>query len=651
MPTTSQQRSDYRPAPLGSEHRTLPLSDSHELEQALREANVHTMLMVYVHLTHDEAMLERFKAHIHPPYSNPGAQIPEEYVEDLRGQLRRVLTTPGAALDVDPPVELMQKMMSVGVGEPVENEFVPMVLDQIGFKVPPARKLDPTRPKPAPNFKVLVIGAGMTGLLAGIKLSEAGYEYLIVEKNPEVGGTWWENVYPGVGVDTPSHFYSYSFEINPEWNHYHPQGRDMQDYLLRVADKYDLRRHIRFDTKVVALAYQESGKYWNVTVRNNDGSEETLKANAVINAHGPVNRWKWPDIPGLESFRGPRMHTAAWDRSVSLKGKRVAVFGTGASAAQLVPAIAPEVCELTVLMRSKHWVIFNPEIANRVSDGMKWALRHIPHFRQWFRFRVFWFAADGLFPNVLKDPNWPADSPSVSAVNEGMRQYALGHMHHKLADRPDLIEKLTPDFPIFSKRVIMDAGWYDALKRPNVTLETGAVERVMPNGIVMKDGRTYEVDVIVCATGFNVAKMTGGMQIRGRDGHDLNKEWGEDDPRAYLGITVPGYPNYFLTVGPNSAPNHAAGQNLISETQINYIIECLDLMLARGGSAIEPTTAAYQQWNDKIDARMPEMIWTHPKANSYYNNSKGRVFLSCPYRLVDYWTWTRKPDPNHFDVR
>jgi len=301
-------------------------------------------------------------------------------------------------------------------------------------------------------------------------------------------------------------------------------------------------------------------------------------------------------------------------------------------------------------MRSRHWAIYNPEIMSEVSPGMKFALRYIPHFREWFRFRIYWFAADGLFPNVLKDPDWPKDSPSVSAVNEGMRQYAMSHLHAKFADRPDLLEKLTPDFPIFSKRIILDGGWFDALKRDNVTLEEGRIAEITPGGVRMADGREMAFDVLICATGFDVANMLGSLEVIGRDGRSLRDDWGQDDPRAYLGVTVAGYPNYFLTVGPNSAPNHAAGQNLVSEAQIHYIIECLDWMIASDKKAIEPRREAFDAWNRQIDARMQDMIWTHPKANSYYNNSKGRVFLSWPYRLVDLWNQTRAPDKDKFEL-
>ena len=626
------------------QERSLPLDDTAELRAALAEANVPTLLMSYVHMTHDAAMLDVFQNYIRPPYSTPATQIPDEYIEDLRAKLLEVLTTTGKAINEPPSDALMHRMMAVGVGEAVADEFVPLLYDQIGLKPPMPRNQVAGRKAPPTDFKVLVIGAGLTGLCAGIKLREAGYDYVTIEKNADIGGTWYENRYPGVGVDTPSHFYSYSFEISPEWKKYHPHGADMQTYLLHVAEKYDLRRDIRFNTMVTKLLFDDASATWKVTIRKPDGSEEVLTANAVINAHGPVNRWKYPDIAGLNDFQGPIVHTAAWDPAIDLKGKRVAVIGTGASAAQLVPAIAAEVGQLTVFMRSKHWVIYNPEIMDEVTDGVKFALRHIPFYREWFRFRVYWFAADGLFSNVLKDPEWPADSPAVSAINEGMRQYALAHLNHKFADRADLREKLTPDFPIFSKRIIIDGGWFDALKRENVALETDRIAQILPGGVRMEDGRELDFDVIICATGFDVANMMGNLEIQGRHGRNLRDEWGADDPRSYLGITLPGYPNYFLTVGPNSAPNHAAGQNLVSEVQIHYIIECLDTLVEKKARTIEPTQAAFTAWNAKIDERMEQMIWTHPKAQSYYRNSKGRVFLSWPYRLVDYWTATRAPD-------
>jgi len=629
---------------------TASLTDSPELALALAEANLPTLLATYVYLSHDVDLLERFARHIRPAYSYPPTDIPEALADELRARMRHLLTSGEVVRTESPSDPLIQRIMSVSVGEPVDDEFIELVYDQCGFKPWIDRSKMADRPARPAGFKVLVIGAGLTGMAAATKLREAGYDYVVIEKNGDVGGTWYENRYPGVGVDTPSHFYSFSWEIWPDWHHYHPQGADMQNYLLNVADKYDLRRNMRFNTEVEALVYDEQGGTWTVTVRNADGSREDLVVNAVINGHGPVNRFKFPDIPGLNDFAGRVVHTAAWPTDLDLTGKRVAVIGTGASSAQLVGAIAPHVAEMTVYQRTKHWVIHNPEIAHEVNEGMKWALTHIPTFKEWFRFRVYWAAADGLFSNVLKDPAWEGNDLAVSALNDGTRQYALSYLQEKFADRPDLIEKLTPDFPIFSKRIILDNGWFDALLRDNVHLEAGGIARILPNGIETKTGSVRECDVIVCATGFDVARMTGNLVIKGIGGRDLGQEWGAEDPRSYLGMCVPGYPNYFHTVGPNSAPNHAAGQNLISECQVNWIIEALDRIVDTDAKAFEVRQDAYDAWNRKVEARMPEMIWTHPRANSYYNNSKGRVFLSWPWRLVDFFNETRRPQEGSYTL-
>lgn len=628
----------------------LPIADQAGLRASLREADIHTLLMVYVHLTQDEPMLERFSQHIRSPYSMEPATTPPELEEELRERLFDLLTRNPPIEERPLPLALMHKMMGVNVAEPVDEEYIPLLLDQIGFEVPAPRLSNPTRPKPPTGFKVLVIGAGLTGIVAAIKLAEAGYDHVVIEKNPDVGGTWWENRYPGVGVDTPSHFYSYSFEINPEWSHYHPRGHEMQDYLLRVADKYKIRERCRFETKAEACVYDEDAGIWRVTVRGKNGDVEVIEANAVINAHGPLNRWQLPKIPGLADFKGPVMHTATWDESVSVKGKDVVMIGTGASAVQLAPAIAPEVKQLTIFQRSRHWMMRNPEVGKQVSEGVKFALRHIPHYKQWFRFRVYWFSGDGLYSNVVMDPDWPNKEDSVSALNEGMRQYALSHLQSQLGDRPDLMEKVLPDHPIFSKRILMDDGWFATLKRDNVALENRHIDHIEPDAVVLKDGTRIHADVLVCATGFNVAKALGPLTVIGRKGANLGEQWGEEDPRSYFGVTAPGFPNFFLTVGPNSAPNHAAGQNLLSEAQVHFIIECLDEVVAQKAKAIDTRPEAFEQWNAKVAERLKHMIWSHPKASSYYNNSKGRNFMSWPFRLVDYWNDSRHPDMSHFEL-
>ncbi|WP_375194178.1 NAD(P)-binding protein [Sphingobium sp.] len=619
----------------------LPLKDNEELRQALEAADVRALVMTYVHLSRDEEMLDRFAPAL--PSASLG-MLPnpsDELLADLRGRVLALLTTPGAAAKGPISVDLLNRIMSVGMGEPVDPEFIPLLLEQTGLGPQPDRSGRPARKRIPADYKALIIGAGLTGMAAAIKLDEAGYPYEIVEKNPEIGGTWWSARYPGVGVDTPSHFYSYSFELNPDWTTYTPSGGEMQGYLAGVASKYGLRDRTRFNTMVTTLRWIEADGQWEVTMRGKDGAEETRRYNVVINAHGPISRWEWPKIAGLEDFQGVKMHTGAWDPAVELKGKRVALIGTGASAAQCGPAIAGDVANLTVFMRSGHWVLPNHIAGLPVPDPIKWAMRHIPYYLEWFRFSVYWTGSDGLYPNLLMDPDWHDKDLTISAANAQLRDYCMHNMHVKLAGRPDLIEKLTPDAPVFSKRIVMDTNWLPMFMRDNVALETTGIERITPKGIRTVDGVEHEFDVILFATGYNLARMTGSLEIIGRDGRNLGEEWGEEDPEAYFGLTVPGYPNYFHMTGPNSGPNHGAGINLLSEAQVHYVIECLDHLVETGHTALEPTRAACDAFNARVQGQMPNMIWSHPKAKTYYKNSKGKVIVSWPFRLVDYWNESR----------
>ena len=629
----------------------LPLAPSDDLRRSLEQAHLPTLLMVYVHLSGETSLLDQYAPYITTPYAPDQKPIPEDMAASLRSRLFDLLTHPDTKVQ-DLDAATLQGMMSVAVGEPVDDESVPMIMEQMGFERPAPRRAQPQRKAPPKDFNVLIIGAGLTGIAASIKLAEAGYDHVLIEKNSEIGGTWFENTYPGCGVDTPSHFYSYSFEINPEWKTYYPKAQEMQDYLLRVADKYEIRSKTRFNTRVLACHWDDIIKRWSVVLEKADGSQETVTAKAVINAHGPLNRWRMPPIPGLDAFKGIAVHTAGWDTSIDVTDKKVILIGTGASAVQITPAIVDKVQSLTILQRDKHWMLLNPEISDEVNDGVLFAMRHIPTYREWFRFRVFWFAGDGLFVNVLKDPEWKDHPTSVSAVNDMMYNIGLNYLKAKTTDqgRPDLFEKLLPDFPIFSKRLLLDAGWFDALRHPNAELINTEVTRITETGVVTKDGTEIDADIIIFATGFITAKALGPLVVTGREGANLGEIWGDEDPRSYLGVTVPGFPNFFLTVGPNSAPNHAAGQNLLSEAQVHFIIECLDRVVAEGADGIEPTQEVFEAWNRQIEARMQDMIWTHPKANSYYNNSKGRNFMSWPYRLVDYWNASRTPGRDDFTL-
>ena len=539
-------------------------------------------------------------------------------------------------------------MASFAVGEPVAEEFLPLLLEQAGFEK--GRRHVPATRQPPEGFHVIVIGAGMVGINAGVKLGEAGFSYTIFEQRHELGGTWSLNTYPGAAVDTPSHYYSFSFELNPGWTHFYPFGSEYLEYLHRVAAKYHVNEHIRFDTSVTSCRWDSDSFEW-IVITESGGERHEHRANAVITAAGFLNRPSIPDIPGREEFTGVVMHSAAWDHRVDLTGKRVALLGTGCTAVQIAAAVAESVEHLTVIQRQPHWISPAKDVTETVPDGVRWAMTHIPFYQEWFRLKTYWYASDNLYDIPRIDPEWQKTHVSSSPANDQLMQVCLAYLDRKLGDRADLKQKLTPDFPPFAKRIVKDPGYFDALRRENVELLTGTIESFGAEGVTVTGGFDVDCDVVIYATGFSVDFLST-LDITGRDNLRLNNVWQSGlDPRAYLGVSIPGFPNFFTTAGPNSAPNHGGGHNLTSEEQVHYIIECLQLLVEREGAALEPTQEATDAYNARVDVEMDRTVWKHGgSAHGYYRNGAGRAVLACPWRMVDYWSALRQPDPSHYLV-
>jgi 4-hydroxyacetophenone monooxygenase len=531
------------------------------------------------------------------------------------------------------------------VGEPVPDEYAPMMLEEMELDGEDQRALswDDVPEARRRGLHVLVIGAGMSGILAAIRLEQAGIPYTVVEKNPAVGGTWYENRYPGCRVDVANHFYSYSFEPN-EWVEFFSQRGELFAYFERVARDYGVRSKIRFEREVVSARWDEGSAHWDVRLRTQDGGEERLRANAIVSAVGQLNRPSLPEIPGRERFAGASFHSADWDETQDLSGKRVAVVGSGASAFQLVPEVAKQAARLSVFQRSPAWMTPNPIYHAKVSEGKKWLIRHVPAYARWYRFLLFWPGSDGLMPSLVIDPGWPHPERSVNALNEEQRVMFTAYLASQLGNRPDLLAKVTPSYPPFGKRMLQDNGsWLGALKRDNVELITCGIREITQGGVMDNDGVQHPADVIVFATGFHTNKFLWPMQITGRGGVQLAERWGED-PRAYLGITVPDFPNLFCLYGPSTNLAHAGSIIFHSECQVRYTMGCLKQLLESGKREMDCRHEVHDAFNAKLDARLAQMVWSHPGMTSWYKNSKGRVITTSPWRLVDYWGWTRDAD-------
>ncbi|MBF6353104.1 NAD(P)/FAD-dependent oxidoreductase [Nocardia higoensis] len=626
------------------------------LHQAIAECEPAPLLMSMVHVTGDPGLLDEFGADltIEEPGNHyrtgvaptvPPGTYPEAVAEAIRARAREVLTPDAVAtLDV-PDEELFRRMATICTSQRVDAEFVPLLLEQSGFRQDPRRV--PVTVIPPADFDVIVIGAGIVGINAGIKLGEAGFGYTIFEERDDIGGTWHRNTYPGAAVDTPSHYYSYSFELNPNWSRYYPTGPEYQNYLLDVVAKYRLREHIRFGTRVRSATWLEDDKRWEVVTEDRAGVRTRHRARAVVTALGMLNEPNIPDVPGMDTFAGTIVHTANWDTSLDLRGKRVVVLGTGCTSVQVVADIVDEVETLDVVVRSPHWLVPEKTVGGDVPDGEKWAMAHLPFYDKWFRLRTYWFASDNLYPLPRIDKEWAATHLSASPANDMVLRTALGYLQKSFPDRPDLIEKLTPDFRPYAKRIVKDPGFFAALKREHVRLHRASFRAITPDGVHTTDGEFVPADVIILATGFQL-QFTTTIDITGRDGRTLAQEWkGGEDPRAYLGVQVAGFPNLFVTAGPNSAPNHGAGHNITGEEQVHYLIECLQYLLENDLAAMDVTQEALDEYNRRVDEALDETVWVHPGAevNGYYRNSAGRAVVPCPWRLVDYWTMLRGPHP------
>ena len=530
--------------------------------------------------------------------------------------------------------------------------YLPLLEEELAVRgedrrAPTWRKSDVA---PDVDFEVVLIGAGMSGLLAAHRLKQAGVAFTIFEKNDDVGGTWLENSYPGCRVDNPNHNYSYSFAQRHDWPLHFSTQDVLLDYFRRCADAFDLRAHIRFETAVRSAMWSESDRRWTLRVQHPDGREESVAANAVISAVGQLNRPLFPHIKGRDSFAGPSFHSARWDHSIDLRGKRVAVIGTGASAVQFIPEIAPRVGELLVFQRTPPWFGPTEDYHAVVAPGLRWLYAHVPSYSEWNRFHIFWKMGDGVLPGVRVDPDWEPKDRAVGLFNDILRQLLTEYLDSEFAERPDLREKVLPSYPPGAKRLLRDNGvWAGALKRENVELLTDAIREITPQGIVTADGVAHDVDVIIYGTGFQASKFLTPMTVTGRGGIDLHEHW-DGDARAYLGVTVPGFPNLFCLYGPNT--NIVINGSIIyfSECGVRYILGCLGLLLEGGHRALDVRKDVHDEFNERVDAENSLMAWGCSTVNSWYKNEHGHVAQNWPFTLLEYWQRTLAPDPDDFEL-
>lgn len=484
--------------------------------------------------------------------------------------------------------------------------------------------------RPTADHEVVILGAGMSGLCAGVKLKHAGvHDFVILEKQHGLGGTWWDNTYPGAHVDVPAPAYSFSFAPNPDWTRRFPSAAEIQAYMQRVAARFGLLAHLRLGTQITDASFDEATGHW--LIRTARG--EMLRARHFMCSSGPLSQPRWPDIPGLCDFQGQRLHSARWDQSAVLKGQRVAVIGTGSTASQLVPPIAEQAGRLHLFQRTANWVM--PRMDRRYT-ALDRALAHLPPYaalvwRSWAQ--VLEWGRRGFEDGTL--------------ARRGLLATAASHRKRQVRDE-SLRQRLTPTYPLGCKRIIYSNDFYPALCRPNVELVTEGIERITAHGIVTADGRERPIDMLVCATGFDVAHSLAAIRITGLQGRTLADVWA-DGPQAYHGITVSGFPNLFLMLGPNTATGHTSTL-LYIEPEVDHAIACMQAVRDGGHRWIDVRPEAMREHNLLLQARLATSVWS--QCRSWYRLDNGRVFAIFPGYTREYVNAVRQPDPTAyaFDV-
>jgi len=624
-----------------------------QLEAVLEQAELPSLMPALAYLTGDMALVG---SDLRPRASGPsvvlaaqGGMTPAQQALARRRALGALIAfRDGGCVPAPPPARLTdQRALMTFMAGDVDDRYLSMLAFELGL---PSDADAPGWTKeavaPGRNFRVAVIGAGMSGLAAAYRLLQAGIDFVVFERNDDVGGVWLENDYPGCRLDTSNFCYSYSFLQRDDWPHQYSRGPEIRGYFQDASEQLGLREHIRFGTPVRAARFDEQAGEWLVTVEAG-GRSETASFSAVISAVGQLNQPNIPDIAGAADFGGISFHSARWDHDASMRGKRVGVIGSGASGYQVVPSIAGEAGEMRLFLRNPPWTVPTPNYHAPVNPGLAWLFRVVPSYHRWFRFYQFWTSVEGRRDFAAADPAWHQPG-SVSAKNQELRETLTRHLMAEYEGRPDLQRVMIPRHPPYGKRMLRDNGvWAKALKQPNVTVVSDRIERITPAGIVTADGTEHELDVIVYCTGFHAWRFLGGIEVTGTGGADLHQRWGQD-PAAYLGITVPGFPNLFCLYGPNTNLVVNGSIVMFSECAAHYVMECLRALLERGDQVMDLRPEVLGSYQASIDAANALMAWGAEGVDNWYKSPTGRVSQNWPLATIEYWDLTRAPDPGHY---
>lgn len=625
-----------------------------EMRQALEVAHIPTLLATLAYATGENSLLRQEFApnYVLTPlgFEPQGGLSPEAQVsarEAAQEVIKRMAKGEYANRPAPSETEV-RTIMEHMLGSFSDEEFS-LLLHEFGLPGDiDAPSWQKSQIAPKTTFSVAIIGAGMAGIGAAYRLKQAGIPFVILERRAEAGGVWSENSYPGCRLDTSNFGYSYSYHQNPNWDERYSKRASVLSYLQESAEEFGLLGNMRFGTEVVSALFDEEKCTWNLTLANDHGAVETMQVQALISAVGQLNQPNYPALENLDAFSGPSWHTARWNHDVDLTAKRVAIIGTGSSGFQAAQEIAKTAGEVTIFQRTPPWVSPTPGYNSPLKDGERWLLENLPNYHNWTRVYGIW-AGMGRRPFTEVDPNW--NHPiSVSENNEKLRQVLLAYLEESFGDRPDLLEKMRPSYPPYAKRILRDDGtWSATLKRPNVKLISDKIKRVVETGIEIADGTVQEFDALVYGTGFRAAEFLSTVSITGKDGITLKEQWHGDDARAFYGITIPNFPNFFCVYGPNTNINGNASVVLLAERSATYIVDCIRALLESGHRTMEVRQESFDEYNERIDAASETVVYGASAVNSWYKNAQGRLTQNWPLPTIEFFKATQNVNAEDYN--
>jgi 4-hydroxyacetophenone monooxygenase len=642
------------------------------LVEALATADVHPLLVAVAHLTGDFSILRRDLAPDQLQMLLPGRGLSAQQEAEARrlaaDALRAFAATGGGGDGVRAvSTEELRDAFGFLIGPSLVDRWTDFLSEELALE-----GTDPRAPTwhttevtvaserasgsaagsiPVPAYTCAIIGAGVSGLAAAYRLRQAGVAVTVFEKNDDVGGTWLENIYPGCRVDVPNQLYSLSFAQITDWVSRFSAQPDLLAYLQRVTKDLELGDLIQFSTEALEAVFDEDSAQWVLTVRGPDGTTRTERFSVLVSAVGQLNRPSFPAIAGRERFKGQSFHSAAWDRDVELTGKRVAVIGTGASAAQFVPCVVDEVAHLDLYQRTPPWLLPTDNYGDPFPAAFYDLVSLVPTYCRWDRVWQFWIMHEGLLPAAKVDPNWNGGdfTTSVSAGNEFVRSMLVDVLRAQVPD-DELFEKMVPRFPPFAKRALRDDGrWAAACSQPHVDLITTTIEEITPSGVRTVDKVEHPADVIIYGTGFSASSFVAPLRVVGTGGVELNEAWA-GDASAYLGVSVPGFPNFFMLYGPNTNLVINGSIIVVVECQVRYVVESLGQLWRAGRRSMAVKADVHDRYSDEMEAGNALMSWGVADVPTWYRNAKGRVTQNWPFDLHTYWARTLTPDLHDYDL-